>query len=365
MRLHQFSSSEFSELKEQWQDLLSRSNVDKLFMSWHWMHGWWETYGKLDDDCLLLLGIYDDSNTLICLAPFYSSKKIIKNIFSIKIIQFLGTRVDGSSGFRTEYLQCIVDSKADDSGINKIFKHFLHEVGFDELWLHDLIVDSETYKEAKKLENNSKIYKRVQLESQSYGINVETEFLDFIKSLGKNTRLKTYNRRKVLDTLGEVTIESVSADNYQDVLMKLSDFHLHRWERKISYTRHGEFIERLIADGAVQICGIIVRLNNEIIGCTLDILLGDRSYNFQSGYKEGIDKKVAMGSLTIGYAIEHYCKKEDIKYYDFLAGEGKKSNYKERIARPELKFESSHFISPTMLRYIYQVKDKLYSLKGC
>ncbi len=364
MRLHRFSLSEFSELKDQWQYLLSRSSADKLFLSWSWMHSWWEIYGGLNDDNILLLGIYDDKNTLICLAPFYLSTTVIKNIFTIEIIQFLGTRVGGSSGFRTEYLQCIVDVDAPDSCVSDIFNYLHNEVCFDELWLHDLIVDSSTYQEAKKLEARHGIYKRVQSESQSYGVNVESDFQDFITSLGKNTRLKTYNRRKVLVGLGDVAIETVNADNYQDTLIKLSDFHLHRWEKEISYSKNSLFIRKLIADNSIQICGVIVRLNNEIIGCTIDILSDGRSYNFQSGYKDGVDKKVSMGSLTIGYAVELYCKKEGIKYYDFLAGEGKKSNYKARIAKAELKFESSQYVSTTILRYMYQFKDMLDSFKN-
>lgn len=364
MRLHRFSLSEFSELKDQWQDLLSRSNADKLFLSWSWMYNWWEIYGGLNNDNLLLLGIYDDKNRLVCLAPFYLSTTVIKNIFTVEIIQFLGTRVGGSSGFRTEYLQCIVDFEASNSCVSDIFNYLHNEVSFDELWLHDLIVDSPTYKEAKKLENNPKIYKRVQSESQSYGVNVVSHFKDFVTSLGKNTRLKTYNRRKVLASLGDLAIETVNPDNYQDTLIKLSEFHLHRWEKEISYSKNSLFIEKLIADDSIQICGIIVRLDNEIIGCTIDILSAGRSYNFQSGYKDGIDKKVSMGSLTIGYAVELYCEKEDVKYYDFLAGEGKKSNYKARIAKAELHFESSQYVSTTILRYMYQFKDMLTSFKN-
>ncbi len=355
---------EFSTLKDQWQDVLNRSDADRLFLSWHWMSSWWETYGKLNNDSLLLLGVYDDSNTLVCLAPFYLSTKKIKNIYPVKIVQFLGTRVGGSGSFRTEYLQCIADSKASENCIKEVFNYLIQKIDFDELWLNDLIVDSVTYLESLKFADTKKIYKRIQSESQSYGINVETSFINYVETLGKNTRLKVYNRRKVLNSLGKVTIEPVDSHNFQNILSKLTDFHLHRWDEDISYVRHSEFISKLIAYSAIQVCGIIIRLDNEIIGCTFDLVLGERSYNIQSGYKDGVDKKIAMGSLTIGYAIEYYCDKPELKYYDFLAGEGKKSNYKVRIAKLELKIKTMQFVSSPMRRYLYKIKDKLDLLKA-
>jgi len=147
LRLHQFTLSEFAGLKNQWQELLTRSNADALFMSWHWMYSWWEVYGNLSDDELLLLGVYDDDDVLVCIAPFYISTKKIKNLIPIKILQFIGTRVYGSSGFRTEYLQFIVDKSASTSAIQKILSHLSNSKKFNELWLNDLVVDSPTYQE--------------------------------------------------------------------------------------------------------------------------------------------------------------------------------------------------------------------------
>ncbi|MDH5229677.1 MAG: hypothetical protein OEZ58_20550 [Gammaproteobacteria bacterium] len=360
MRLHRFTPIEFSELREQWQDLLNRSDADQLFLSWSWMHSWWNVYGDLANDELLLIGIYDNDR-LVCIAPFYSSKKTIKGLLSVKIIQFLGTRVDGSSGFRSEYLQCIVDRETSEKCLENVFDYLLADIGCDELWLNDLVVGSKTHELAKKFSAHPKAYKRLQAEDTTYGVNVKVSFQDYVASLGKNTRLKAYNRRKVLESLGEVIIESANAQNYRDVLQYLSDFHLDRWETSISYAKHGEFIALLINDTDVTVSGVVVKLNHEVVGCTLDLIAAGKSYNLQSGYKAFVDKKIAMGSLAIGYAIEFYCDNPEISYYDFLAGEGKKSNYKERIAQPLMNFESTQYIFSFGLRLMYRFKDKFKS----
>lgn len=362
MRLHQFTLTEFSILKDQWQDLLSRSDdADSLFLSWHWMYNWWEVYSDLNNDELMLIGVFNDNNDLICIAPLYTSVKKIKNIISIKKLNFIGTRIEGSFGFRTEYLQFITDKNASNSVIQKIFYFLSNESNFDELWLNDLMINSSTYKELMKLTNNRAYYKRLQETGYSYGLNVEGGFGDYIGSLGKNTRLKLFNRRKVLTKLGDINIEQVSNSTFKEALNILSEFHVHRWENEISYAKHEIFIGKLISNSNIKICGVIIKLNNVNIGCTFDIVCNGRSYNIQSGYKEDVDKKIAMGLLTIGYAIEIYHQQKDCVYYDFLAGEGKKSNYKARIAEPEIEFESNQIISSTILRLIYQLKDKFSS----
>ncbi len=361
MRLHYFSIAEFTNLKIQWQNLLSRSNADSLFLSWHWMFSWWEIYGNIKNDELILIGIYDEKDILICLAPLYITLDKIKNTISIKRLQFIGSRVGGSSGFRTEYLQFIIDKRVSTNAIKMIFDEVITKYSFDELWLSDLDVNSETYHAMIKLDKKHKIYRRAQEEGYSYGINVSVDYEEYVSKLGKNTRLKFFNRRKILNKLGKVTIEEVTNNNFRDVLNLLAEFQLHRWDELISYDKHSLFIEKLIKDSSIVICGVIVKLNDESIGCTFDILSSNRSYNIQSGYKEGVDKKIAMGSLTIGYAIEKYCKNEQCDYYDFLAGEGKNSNYKSRIAKTDIKFQSIQIISSTILRIVYKIKDGLNS----
>ncbi len=361
LRLHHFSIAEFANLKTQWQDLLSRSNADSLFLSWHWMFSWWEIYGNLDNDELVLIGIYDESDILICLAPLYISCDKIKNTFSIKRLQFIGSRAHGSAGFRTEYLQFILDVNVSSNAIKMIFDNVITKYSLDELWLNDLDVNSDTYHEMIKLDKNHKIYRREQAEGYSYGIDVSTDYDEYVSQLGKNTRLKFFNRRKILHKLGDVNIDQVTNENFKEALNLLAEFHLDRWDESISYDRHSVFIEKLITSSNIIINGVIVKLNGESIGCTFDIISTNRSYNIQSGYKEGVDKKIAMGSLTIGYAIEKYCQMDKCDYYDFLAGEGKNSNYKSRIAETEIKFQSTQIIVSAIFRYVYQIKDGLNS----
>lgn len=363
MRIYKFSSSEFSLLKDQWQELLFRSGADRLFLSWQWMYSWWEVYGNQENDKLLLIGVYDDNDRLICLAPLYKSLYKLKKFIPITRIQFLGTKIGGYSGFRTEYLQFIADFKYSEESTKLILRYLVKHVNFDELWLKDLVVNSNTYQNLSVVNHKKKLYRRLQSKDYTYGINVKDDFMSYIESLGKNSRLKVYNRRKVLNILGNITLESVDAGNYKDIFPILTDFHLPRWEISLSYNNHVKFISKLINDGSISPSGIVIRLDNEPVGCTFDIISGDRSYNLQIGYLNGINKKISMGSLTLGYATELYCNDPEIMHYDLLAGEGKNTNYKVRIANEDVKLESLQIVSNPFLQIAYKLKDKLDFIK--
>lgn len=327
------------------------------------MSSWWEVYGNQVNDKLLLIGVYDDNRRLICLAPLYTSVDKLKGIIPITRVQFLGTKIGGFSGFRTEYLQFIADLKYSQKSTESIISFLAHYVKSDELWLNDMVVNSSTYQNLSVVNHKKKSYRRLQSENHTYSINVKGDFTSYVESLGKNTRLQIYNRRKVLNTLGDITLESVDAGNYKNIFPVLTHFHMNRWEDNISYERHVKFLSKLINDGSISPSGIVIRLDNKVVGCTFDIISGDRSYNLQIGYLDGINKKISMGSLTLGYAAELYCNDPKIMHYDLLAGEGKNSNYKIRIANEDVKLESLQIVSNPFLQIAYKLKDKLDSMK--
>jgi len=52
---------------EQWEKLLSESDADIVYLTWHWQRSWWETFGKGQ----LLLIVADREGVDVALAPLY------------------------------------------------------------------------------------------------------------------------------------------------------------------------------------------------------------------------------------------------------------------------------------------------------
>ena len=83
-----------------------------------------------------------------------------------------------------------------------------------------------------------------------------------------------------------------------------------------------------------------------------------------SGFNEGFHKKIAIGMLHFGYLIERAFENPSIAVFDFLAGHGKNTNYKARLATGKLELYSLQIIRSKKLVYLYRINDALKKLRG-
>ncbi len=356
--VRRFNVSEFSNLKSAWQELLVSSDANRLFLSWYWMFSWWEKYSVADFE-LLLLGVYE-GDKLLCIAPLYIHNVKVKSFFKSRRVEFIGTNSSGHSGFRSEYLQFISSEDREKESVKLIFSWLKENVKFNELYLNDLVKESVSYRYLSEYAQIEECYFRVTDAGVTYRISTEGDFDKYLQSIGKNSRLKLYNRRKILATLGEAKLEMVGFDSFEKVLDQLTSFHLARWEKTICYETHKLFVSSLCSGSDISVSGVMLFLDERLLGCTFDLDCSGVSYNFQLGFEDNIDKRISMGSLVLGYDIEHCFNSPEICYFDLLAGEGKNSNYKTRLAQPSVQFESVQVIKPSLLKWLFKVKDKCF-----
>ncbi len=359
LHIHLFTPDQFKDMRDIWRVLLKESDANPLFMSWEWMYAWWDIYGNKENDSLLVLGAYDKEK-LVGLAPLYiSHHRSLKGLISTRTIQFIGTRIKGTAGFRSEYLQFITSSN-DSKHINDyIARELFTKHKTDEYYLNDLIVNCNTYRSLNYFAQQSRAYTREQGESRTYIINCEQPFPSYVADLGKNTRLKLFNRRKVLESLGDVSVTISGAQDLSSIVSRINNFHVHRWGYQTIQHHHSKFIAALVCSELFTVSSITLFLDKKPLACTLDVLTNGRSYNLQMGFTENLHKKISLGTLTLGYAIEKYCSDQKIKSYDLLAGGGKNSDYKPRVAIENTKLKSLQFILSTKFKHIYWLNDKL------
>jgi hypothetical protein len=82
-------------------------------------------------------------------------------------------------------------------------------------------------------------------------------------------------------------------------------------------------------------------------------------YNIQAGYEEDFHKKVALGTLHLGYAIETAFKDPSVGFFDLLAGEGKKTDYKSHLATDRTSLTTLMVVRSPLFRLLYRMKDSL------
>jgi len=353
-----FLRSEF-----EWQTLLKQSNANPVFMSWQWMLEWWNVWGQQSGDELFIIAVYDQS-ILVGLAPLYKTVSHLGSTpLTIKRIELLGTRYQGQNGVRSEYLQFLSCHEQKDVIMETLLQAIHRDQTWDELILCNMTTVEHSAKIALHFFETQELVRVLDNEG-AYSINCKGSYSDYIQALGKNTRLKLFNRRKALHELGEVEYCPVKLNIDSNIFDEIDKFHLTRFGKAAfteKYKKHLIHAIRAQERNSKNEYSSILKLNGNIISAMLNISYGSTIYNIQLGFEEALDKRISVGLLHLGYALEQAFQSDSISSFDLLAGAGKNNNYKERIADRHATLETRQFIRPTWLKFLYLVNDKFVS----
>lgn len=348
----------FTDMEMAWQILLSNSHADPLFNSWQWMHTWWQLYGNGENDALRIVIAKNSDGELLGIAPLYLAKARGPGRFTISTLQFLGTRFGGPAGYRSECLEFILHSQHSD--IAEAFTDYIKTyVSTDLIFLSDLILNSATACAFRQ----SFGYIHSDGPNLTYSVATNGDFDSYIKGLGKNTRLRAFNRRKLLETQDTVTVRRATRDDIELVFNTLERYHPGRWNANVNTNKHRQFIQRLTESDAIHFDGVLICANDHPLAAALDLVAQRRRYNIQLGFDPSYHKKLSLGLLALTYATEQ-CFLDDCAYYDFLTGTGKNADYKAHIAATEREFSTLHIPVSFFLRVLYQSKALARKLLG-
>lgn len=357
IEIRRLNVDQFSKMEEEWDELLSKSRSDKLFLSWSWMYNWW-LHCSTEVDELLLLVAYDDQK-LVGIAPLFRSKQRIKYFLDSTRIMLIGTNPEGHSAFRAEYLEFIAQPQHEHV-VQEFYKYIIDNIKFSEIFFQELVFDSVTYRYLHLLRG----YKRHLGKGSTFVIKTSGSFSDFIKRLGKRTRIKSYNQRNKLKCQGDLKLDYVNRGNLEFVFALLYEFQKDRWNiGKSDLNKRKIFLEHLLASPNIIVSGVILFFNDKPIACTLNLNLGNRVYNLQIAYQQGFDNKFSLGFLVALYDAELYFKDNTVHFFDLLEGKGKTNNYKSHLAIKGQDLVSITVIKNLFYSVIYRVYDCIADIR--
>lgn len=356
--IHLWDEEQFRNSREEWTKLLEHSASDKLFMSWEWLFTWWDVFSETETMQLKLIVAYDFNGKLVGIAPLYTSIVYTKKFFKTRRLQFIGNCWRGQKTMRTELQDFITDSSCALEVILAIYRYINNSPDWDELVLSDLDISSDTYRLLLNRKILKHAYYRYAEKFNSYYLGLKGEFSDYCVSLGKNTRLKLLNRRKVLESMGEVEFSDVADKDLSSTFELLNSLHAQRWGMPVFEGERLRFnlaVARLMSQKKALRFSVIT-LNSKPVSIQYNYVVDKREYNIQAGFDEKFHRKISLGYLHFGYEIEAAYKR-GIQEYDFLAGEGKNTQYKERLTDTNKTIVSMQIVRNRLLRALYSVYD--------
>jgi hypothetical protein len=335
---------------------LNISEANQLFLSWEWQYTWWETWAEVLNLNLMLLKAYDE-DILVGIAPLYIDKLRLRSGIKVSRIQFIGNAWRREGTVRTEYLEFIASKRQSSEVCTAFVEYLSNKKIWDEFIICDLQKNTDTYKQIKKQQKDSNWF--IDVAEQDHGMNVDVlgKFEDYIKGLGRNTRLKLFNRRKYLNGLGNIKHVSASNKEVGQYLSILNTFHQRRWGKDCfaeqSLDFHKTLLNRLNSQQGYSLdC---INIDGKAISILYNLIIGDTVYNIQSGFDESFDKKLSLGTLHLGYAIESAFNDQGVINFDMLVGKGKSEFYKSKYKGRVVDFVTLRVTRSQMLNLLYIV----------
>lgn len=327
------------------------SVLTSVFRTRAWVQAWIDQWGR--HPAIQLIDLGGRRDPLECC---YLTRMRIKKIVPANSLCLAGIGAGQLSTPRSEYNHYaeLLRQTGGTAGVAKL----LAPLGWQQLVLTDLCRDAEA--DARALAQALKSYTTLQKCEPAY--SVQSSSLDaWLAGLGPNTRLAYYNRRNRLGEQGEISFCDYPLHQCEAFFSLLNEFHMKRWGQACYSIESRQFManfgERLMAEGGRLIMQAM-KVNDEVVSVLFDVIWQGRRYNFQSGFAENRFPKIALGALHMGYGIESAIAAGHI--YDFMAGQGKHANYKEKIADTRINI-SSLVIARGLLKPLYRFRD---SVKG-
>lgn len=322
-----------------------------LFQSSAWQKAWWEVWGNTEGFQLLQEGGS-------CASGLYLDRYNFRSVIPITCLQFVGTNYRRISTPRTEYNSFgtgTMDAELTDDAIRRK----LADNAWSEAVFRDIRVNTSEHEALTHLAANSGWLIRTLADDRTYVVDTSGTFEQYLDGLGRSTRLRLFNRRKLLLSLGSVDLSNAWPNSVDTFFELLNQFHVQRWGSVCfnpqSLAFHRLFLEQISEEGGEPELSVLhcdgrpvsVLYNVRYRGCT---------YNLQAGFFEKFHAKIALGTLHLGYSIEQAFSRVDVHTFDMLAGSGKNENYKTRLATSSQALVSLMLVRSPVLKLLYWLK---------
>ncbi|MAL97816.1 MAG: GNAT family N-acetyltransferase [Alteromonadaceae bacterium] len=327
-----------------------------VFQSQAWQCSWWRQWGAHKGFRLV------EAAEAQC-SGLYIDSYLVRGVVPVHCLQFVGTNYRRLSTPRTEYnrLSSGEESQATQARLDATLKHKWSEAVFRDIRVNSV----ETSQIQLWASHNGWTVRRIH-QDKAYSIQTSTSLDDYRARLGSATRLKLFNRRKVLADMGHVALDNFWPNQVDRFFELLNGFHEKRWgspcfnEKSLNF--HKVFLRSVVEDGGEPDLSVMT-LDGTPVSVVYNVIFKKCSYNLQSGYVENFHKKIALGMLHLGYCLEQSFADENVVRFDLLAGHGKNTNYKQHLATDEDELVSLMVVRSGLHRAIYGAKDAILRIK--
>jgi CelD/BcsL family acetyltransferase involved in cellulose biosynthesis len=354
-RLRLWTEEDFAAGREQWAELLARSDADRLFMSWDWQWRWWRHHASFLHSELVLLAGYADDGRLIGLAPLHLRRVTHRWPLNAMRMECLGSAWRDRASVFSEYFDFIVDRDHVSAFVRDVSDALLNDRRWSDCVIGNTRRDSIAAQMVQSWPAES-CYLRETDRLIAHVAQLPARFEDYVRTLSASTRRRLWNQRS---KLRDVTFTLASADELIEFFGLLDSYQRRRWGAE-HYTGvrgrfHLDLATALAGQGLLRMSRLSVE--GRPISVMYNVRIGATEYNVQSGFDNEELEGASPGYLHFGFCLERACQ-EQVQLFDFLAGTGRKRDYKRDFITVARELITVQAIRSRPLGWLYRLYDR-------
>lgn len=310
------SLDQFAGLSDIWNNLLSQSFTNNVFLTWEWMYAWSRIYLKYGRRLFVVKVV--ENGKVIAIAPWCI--RINKNgISRVRQIEFLGIPEAGS-----DYLDVIVMRGREEDVSRVLYSYIFNEYikNWDVLSLKEISSNSI----CMKFFINKFLFsgKHYEIEDGSYCpiVLLPKSVEEFDLTLSRNRRQQYHRHMKILEKNNDVERGHYNDRLLisKDILSIIKKLYLSRWgkEENDLFQFLAAFLQITEKDNLIDVD--LLKINNDYVGGLLHFNYNNIKYMYLMAVNKNFNEQVSIGNIlcvmNIKSAIEDKCIE-----YDFLKGE--------------------------------------------
>jgi lipid II:glycine glycyltransferase (peptidoglycan interpeptide bridge formation enzyme) len=137
----------FASMRKDWNDFISKSTNNNIFLTWEWLWCWWQAFAKEDMHFYFLIARNDDNDAIVAIFPFQLVKRRFKRVIPMRVLMTIG-RGGGIISNEVEYNTFMMPPTLPEFELPAIetLIHYLesHKSDWDILYFGDLIASHKT-----------------------------------------------------------------------------------------------------------------------------------------------------------------------------------------------------------------------------
>ncbi len=311
--------SDFDKLESEWDDLLTASRSDCIFLTWDWLNTWRSVTGE--KAAPFVVTVRDETGLLIGAAPYYVTKLKLFNLLGFVTLRVMADVATGS-----EYGDWIVHRDLEEEASTSIAIALSEsKTGWDCIWMPRMAGWTGALTRVVQASQSAGLLHHSRNSPFGY-IDLPPEMKLYEERFSSNRRQQMRRkRRKLMSRDGVASIRCEKPEELEWFLNALFDLHYRRWqlEGEIGSFRrkplmedfYRRFIPIALKKDWLRLYAIVE--HGVIKAIQIGYLYKNEFLQLQEGFDP--DYVQGVGNVLRTIIIEE-CIKEGIEGYDFLGG---------------------------------------------